>query len=175
MPSWLIGWGAAAAVVLAAWAHGWTTGAGHEQGKAQALAQAALLEAYKQGQAVGKVRDKIITEYVDRVQVIEKRGATIVKEVKVYVSDKSNAACTVPVGFVRVHDASANNLPAPEPAGPPDETAAGIELSTVAETVSANYTDCLANAEQLRQLQAFITQQGGHHGSQDPAKHETPQ
>lgn len=140
---------------------GWMARGDHEQGQATQAERDRLNKAFEQGQAQGTVRDQVVTQYVDRVQVIKERGATIIKEVPVYVSAKADAACTVNAGFVRVHDAVARSLPAPDSAGAADEAPSGIALSTVAETVAGNYTSCNANAEQLTQLQSLLLQYQG--------------
>ena len=137
---------------------GWMARGDHEQNEATQAENDRLSRAFEQGQALGTVRDNVVTEYVDRVQVIKERGATIIKEVPVYVSAKADAACTVNAGFVRVHDAAVRSLPAPEPAGAADEAPSGVALSAVAATVAENYTSCNANAEQLTQLQSLLLQ-----------------
>ena len=137
---------------------GWTARGEHEQDQATQAELDRLAKAFAQGQELGTVRDNVVTEYVDRVQIIKERGATIIKEVPVYVSAKADAACTVNAGFVRVHDAAAKSLPAPEPAGAADEAPSGVALSAVAATAAENYTSCNANAEQLTQLQSLLLQ-----------------
>jgi len=103
-----------------------------------------------------KITTKVVTQYVDRVQVVREVGATITKEVPVYVTAKADAACPVPVGFVRLHDAAAQGH-VPEPtAGDPDAPAPGLALSTVADTVAGNYSSCHETAEQLIGLQAWV-------------------
>ena len=98
----------------------------------------------------------VITRYVDRVQIVREAARVITKEIPVYVTSQANAACTVPVGFVRIHDAAAANRP-PEPAaGDPDAPAAGVALSAVADTISGNYTQYHALAEQVIALQDYI-------------------
>lgn len=148
----------ALSVVFALLGGGYRLGVVSEQDRAMQATVEQLRQAFDQGRELGTVRDRIVTQYVDRVQVIEKRGATIVKEVPVYVSEAADRACAVPAGFVRLHDAAAHNLSPPGPAGAADEAPAGIALSTVAGTVAANYTSCSANAEQLTQLQALLRQ-----------------
>lgn len=101
---------------------------------------------------------KVVTKYVDRVQVVRERGATITKEVPVYVTAQADAACPVPVGFVRIHDAAAQGTDLAGSAGDPDAPAAGVALSTVADTVAGNYTACHANAEQVVALQDYIVE-----------------
>ncbi|PRG19633.1 hypothetical protein [Burkholderia multivorans] len=98
---------------------------------------------------------KIVTQYVDRVRVVREKGDTIVKEVPVYVDREADRACVVPLGFVRVHDAAAANVPVGDP-GSTDAAAAGVALSAVAATVADNYTTCHENAEQLIALQARV-------------------
>ena len=105
-----------------------------------------------------KITTQVVTQYVDRVRVVREVGTTITKEVPVYVTAKADAACAVPVGFVRLHDAAAEGR-VPEPAaGDPDAPAPGLALSAVADTVADNYTTCHANAEQLIALQAWVRQ-----------------
>ncbi|CAJ9992551.1 signal peptide protein [Burkholderia pseudomallei] len=98
---------------------------------------------------------KVVTQYVDRVQVVREKGDTIIKEVPVYVDREADRACVVPVGFVRVHDGAAANVPVGDP-GSADAAPSGVALSAVAATVAGNYTTCHENAEQLIALQARV-------------------
>lgn len=99
---------------------------------------------------------RIVTQYVDRVRTVHVTGATITKEIPVYVTAKADAACVVPAGFVRIHDAAAANAPPDPGAGDPDAPAAGVTLSAVADTVAGNYTTCHAIREQVIGLQQYI-------------------
>lgn len=99
---------------------------------------------------------RVVTKYVDRVQTVYVKGRTITKEIPVYVTPEADAACVVPAGFVRIHDAAAANT-APEPTtGDPDAPAAGVTLSAIAETVADNYTQYHALGEQLIGLQDYV-------------------
>lgn len=148
---------------------GWLGGVNNEQGNAAQVARDQLAKAFEQGQELGTVRDRVVTQYVDRVQVINQRGATLIKEVPVYVSAKADAACTVNAGFVRLHDAAAKSLPAPDPAGDADAAPSGVALSAVAATTAENYTACNANAERLSKLQALLLEyQARAYGGQAP-------
>jgi hypothetical protein len=105
--------------------------------------------------ATAQASEHIVTRYVDRVRVVHERGATLTQEIPVYVTAQADAACPVPVGFVRVHDAAAaNDLPGP--AGVADARPSGLALSTVAGTVVDNYAICHAAIEQLNALQAWV-------------------
>ncbi|TWQ43449.1 hypothetical protein, partial [Xanthomonas vasicola] len=54
----------------------------------------------------------VVTQYVDRVQIVREAGATITREIPIYVTQKADAACAIPAGFVRLHDAAATGNPA---------------------------------------------------------------
>lgn len=119
----------------------------------------AALEAHSEtkGQLLAALSaTKVVTEYVDRVQVVRERGATVIKEIPVYVTPTADAACTVPAGFVRIHDAAAQGTPLDGPAGDPDAAASGIALSAVAEVTAANYGTCHEYAAQVIGLQDYI-------------------
>ncbi|GLQ93462.1 hypothetical protein [Dyella acidisoli] len=105
--------------------------------------------------AAVRASEHIVTRYVDRVRVVQERGATLTKEIPVYVTAQADAACSVPVGFVRVHDAAAANE-LPGPAGTLDAQPSGVALSAVAGTVVDNYATCHAAIEQLKALQAWV-------------------
>jgi hypothetical protein len=62
---------------------------------------------------------------------------TLIQKVPSYVPAAADADCVVSRGFVQLHDAAAQGLPAP--AGGPDPAPSGVPLSAVAETVVANY------------------------------------
>ena len=101
-----------------------------------------------------------VTQYVDRERVISLKGDTIIKEVPRYVPAQADAACVVPRGFVRLHDAAAaGTVPDPD-TGDADAAAPGVALSAVASTVTGNYTDSHANSEQLSTLQQALRDQG---------------
>lgn len=76
---------------------------------------------------------------------------TIVREVNNYVTPLSISHCTIPMGFVRLHDAAAaNSLPAAP--GLDADAPGGVDLAAVAETVAENYGECNAWREQLETL-----------------------
>lgn len=106
--------------------------------------------------AQANLSERVVTRYVDRVQVVREAAATITKEIPVYVTVEADAACPIPVGFVRVHNAAAEGVPLGEPAGDSNAPAAGLTLSAVAATVNDNYAACHENAEQVTALQAYL-------------------
>lgn len=138
-----------------AWLAGRYRDAMHRASDAEALA--ASLRSQLNSADKGVVE---VTRYVDRVHTVRVKGDTIIKEVPRYVSVQADAACTVPVGFVRLHDAAAAGTVLDQDSGDPDATASGIPLSAVAGTVVHNYTTGHVNAERLRALQATLRAQG---------------
>ena len=99
---------------------------------------------------------RIVTQYVDRVEIVRVAGQTITREIPVYVTEKADSACTVPVGFVRIHNAAAENEIPGDPAGDIDAPAPGVTLSSVADTVTFNYTQYHALAQQLIAAHEYI-------------------
>lgn len=146
-----------ASLAVLAWVYvaGYASGKASEQDKAKTAEIKQLRDAFEQGQALGTVRDVVVTEYVDRERVIYKTGKTITKEVPVYVTPAADAACTLTRGFVRLHDSAAANV-LPGPAEPADADPAGIALSAATEVVADNYTTCHATRNQLVKLQKWL-------------------
>jgi hypothetical protein len=145
----------AAVAGLAWWATASYSGAVQRATRAEAAATA-LREQLKNAKAATVT----VTQYVDRERVIRLKGDTIIKEVPRYVPVQADAACVVPRGFVRLHDAAAaGTVPTPD-TGDADAAPAGVALSTVAGTVAANYTDCHVDAARLSSLQQTLRDQG---------------
>ncbi len=139
---------------------GWHYGSAHVKAKwdAQILtdADAANVHALH----VDMVSGQVITQYVDRFQVVLTQGATITKEITRYVTPEMDRHYLVPWGFVRLYNASASGaLPDAIATGGSDDSPASVALSDVAGSVNDNFTACHANAEQLRSLQDWITAQ----------------
>lgn len=103
-----------------------------------------------------------VIRYVDRVETIRLKGDTIIKEVPRYVTVAADAACTVPAGFVRLHDAAATGAMLDPHPGDPDAAPSGVPLSAVAGTVAGNYATGHANNAQLTALQDTLRAQGVH-------------
>ena len=100
-----------------------------------------------------KVNVKVVTKYVDRVQVVQGRTRTIIKEVPVYVP---TGTADLPAGYRVLHDAAAQGV-IPDPARIAD--AAPVPAQDAAETVVANYGTCAETAEQVIALQDWIRAQ----------------
>lgn len=158
-PTGLVPWPyrllAVAALAIALIGFGWVQGAGHVQAQWDHMANKQTVGVAHLARRQAETTVRVVTHYVDRVKVVREKGDVIIKEVPVYVSPEADAACVLPRGFVRLHDAAAAGV-VPDPARDADATAAGITLSAVAGTVADNYTRCHENAEQLIALQEWV-------------------
>jgi hypothetical protein len=155
--AWPYRWLTTAAFMAALFGLGRVTGTRQVQAQwdaATAAQQQALAQAQTR-QAEATVQ--VVTQYVDRIQVVREKGDTLIQEIPVYVPVQADAACTVHRGFVSLHDAAAGGE-LPEPARDADASAEGLALSAVAATVVTNYQTCHENAEQLKALQDWIRQ-----------------
>lgn len=103
-----------------------------------------------------QITQKVVTKYVDRVQVIRGETKTIIKEVPIYVTPEDDANCVVPDGFVRLHDAAVQGRSVASTPGATDAAPSDTQLSEVAITVVENYGVCRETAEQLTALQRWI-------------------
>ena len=105
-----------------------------------------------------QVNTKILTKYIDRIQVIKEKGNVIIKEVPKYITKESDAKCDIPNSFVMLHDAAAKNE-LPDPTRSLNEGTSTIKLSTTTETIIGNYGISNQNSEQLKALQEWIRAQ----------------
>ena len=112
----------------------------------------------KQELAAAEVSHEVITQYVDRVKIVEGKTHEIIKKVPVYITKESDDKCTINNGFVSLHDHASKNE-VPEPTGSVNEDSSDVKLSTVAETVSQNYGTYYQVVEQLKALQSWIRKQ----------------
>lgn len=158
VPAWAWRWIAIVLLVAAFAAVCWQKG--NEHGTQKLLDYQA--DQAKEAVRIANARIQVVTvtetKYVDKIRKVYVAGATIEKEVKVYVTPQDDAGVTVPVGFVRVYNAAW----AGTPAGPPAESdrgPSGVSLSTVAEADAANATTCLAYKTQRDGVIEFYRKQ----------------
>lgn len=117
---------------------------------------------YKALQATATQNEKVAKAKIDELNLsLAKKKQEHDKEVQVitktqvvtkYITKKSDAACVVPVGFVRIHDSGV----AATPIAPSNENLdanSGLKLSEVGEVVRGNYLEynVLANSHRLLQ------------------------
>lgn len=101
-----------------------------------------------------KVSTKVVTKYIDRIQVVKEKGNEIVK----YVNKESDAKCELPNSFVVLHDAAAKNE-LPDSTRASNAGASEVKLSGATTTIIQNYGTCWEIREQLKSLQEWVTEQ----------------
>jgi hypothetical protein len=125
------------------------------QEKWEAKVAEVKLEMAKKEVVSAEVTTKIVTKYINKVQIVKEKGDEIIKQVPVYISKDADAKCDVPTGFVVLHDSASRNE-VPDPTRKVDGTTSEVKISGVAETVIDNYTTYHQVAEQLKSLQELI-------------------
>ena len=101
-----------------------------------------------------KVSTKVVTKYIDRIQVVKEKGNEIVK----YVNKESDTKCELPNSFVVLHDAAAKNE-LPDSTRASNAGASEVKLSGATTTIIQNYGTCWEIREQLKSLQEWVTEQ----------------
>ena len=125
------------------------------QEKWEARVAEVKLEMAKKETASAEVTTKVVTKYINKVQIVKEKGNDIIKQVPVYITKDADAKCDVPTGFVMLHDSASRNE-VPDPTRKVDGTTSEVKISGVAETVIDNYTTYHQVAEQLKSLQEWI-------------------
>lgn len=153
VPAWI--W-VAALLLLAGWYYGHTrynAGQADVQAKWDKATERGKAEVARLKSEAGKVTVRVETKYIDRVKTIREKGETIVQKVPVYIS---RDLPELPGAWRWLHDHAAEGS-LPGASVPAD--AAPVAPQDAASTVTANYATCLANAEQLRGLQEWVSEQ----------------
>lgn len=142
-----------AAVVLV----GGAFGAGYKKGTdagevmiQQAANEAEMLKIELEKEQ-NNIKEKVVTEYVDRVQVVKEREIVYQNAVDNDLQGKYNLTN----GWVYLHDASVQGLQL-DPQKTTDDTDSVVKDNQALGTVLANYSICLQNAQQLVSLQSWI-------------------
>lgn len=139
------------ALILGVFFYGYMKGSAHaeaELARFSAKANAKIAELEKKN---AEISNNVVTEYIDRVNVIREKEYVYRDLGKNNVPGQYNLSN----GWVYTHDVSASASDA-DPARASDATSSGIKDNTALLTIISNYANCQANAEQLRQLQQWI-------------------
>ena len=99
---------------------------------------------------IANIKVEIVTEYVDRVQVVKEKEY-VYRDKIITVPSK----CELSTGWVLLHDASATGGNA-DSTGVTDGNPSGVKDTEALGTVIENYSICQQNAEQLIALQRFV-------------------
>lgn len=137
-----------------------------ETAKRQATAHATALDGLKAAQA--KTLEEMTAKLDKSEAKAKKLKERLDAQVTDYISPKADAACIVPVGFVRFHNLSAEGgastsgtaqgltIPGSRPADA--DNPSGVALSTITRVVSSNYAECQARLEVVEAWQSWYAQ-----------------
>ena len=98
------------------------------------------------------VSDQTVTKYVDRVQIVQGKSRTIIKEIPIYVKD----TCTLSAGWRMLHDSAVYNAVSDTTRNSDERTVAATDAL---ETVATNYGLCHENSQTLQALQSWVREQ----------------
>lgn len=126
---------------------------------AQAAAQADALAARAR---IVDAQNLIARQAAANDHAIQTQIQTVIHEVPKHVDTKSDGACVVPWGVVRLLDAAASgadigDLAARIAPGQPDDAASDVKLSEIAAVLAANFGAARQNAGQLEALEKAVT------------------
>lgn len=111
-------------------------------------------------QKQGVVNQQIAVKNTQTEAQIEYRTKTLIKEVPIYVTQKADADCIVPVGFVRLLNSSARGVPeVPDPTPGAYDAPSGVALDTVATVEVSNNAKYQTVTERLSDLQQWVIRQ----------------
>jgi hypothetical protein len=153
--------GAAVVLTIVA-ALSWTYSKGWQAREAVAVADAlkASEKARKQERKAQVITERVSTAHEAKAVQIRTVYRDIIREVPVYVTAQADAACVVPAGFVRVHDAAAAGR-VPGPPGQSDDAASGVAISAASGVIVQNYGTYAEVSQRLTDLQAWVKAQRG--------------
>ena len=117
---------------------------------AQLVTDATLLQS-KLDAEIANIKVEIVTEYVDRVEVVKEKEYVYIKQAATVVPNQ----CELSDGWVYLHDASARGTDA-DTTRSADDSPSGVEDNQALGRVVENYSICEQNAEQLIALQKFV-------------------
>lgn len=130
---------------------------GYMKGSAYAEAELARFSAKANAKIVelekknAEISNNVVTEYIDRVNVIREKEYVYRDLGKNNVPGQYNLSN----GWVYTHDTSASAGDA-DPARASDATSSGIKDNTALLTIISNYASCMQTREQLISLQQWI-------------------
>jgi hypothetical protein len=151
---------AVAVVLLAAFGAGYMKGSNKAQAKIQQYEQRQILHASQMKDLQialenekNNIKEKIVVEYVDKVQTIKEKHYVYVDKAKEDVPSQYNLSN----GWVYLHDhAAGSQSGTPDPARTSDATASDVKDNQALAVVVDNYGTCKQNAEQLVALQDYF-------------------
>lgn len=140
-----------ALAIVSAGGAGYIKGSGDAANKAQEQVIDSLTKAVKLEQELADAKENVITEYVDKIQVVKEKETIYEKAATTSVPSQFN----VSNGWINLHD-TAVVLGEVDRVKTSDATQSDIKDSQALATIVENYSVCLQNAQQLTSLQQWI-------------------
>ena len=140
-----------ALAIVSAGGAGYVKGSGDATNKAQEQVIESLTKAVKLEQELADAKENVITEYVDRIQIVKERDIIYANTATTSVPSQFN----VSNGWLYLHDTAAKAGDA-DRARASDASASDVKDNQALATVVSNYSICLQNAQQLTSLQQWI-------------------
>jgi hypothetical protein len=98
-----------------------------------------------------QIVDRVVTEYVDKVQVVKQKEIVYVKQ----AADTVPAQYNLSNGWVYLHDTSAQGGDA-DTSRSSDASSSDVKDNQALATIISNYSICQQNAQQLVSLQDYV-------------------
>jgi hypothetical protein len=133
--------------------YGYSNGVEHEHLKFLKFQVDADKKYKKLQEEKAKVTIKEVTVYVDRIKIVKEKEYVYIDKAK----NDLPSTCNMSNGWVYLHDSSVRGTET-ESSRVADATSSGVKDNQALGTVIQNYSICKQNAEQLKSLQKWISE-----------------
>ena len=142
---------AGAALILGVFVFGYMKGSAYAEAELQRFAAKNATLTADMEKKNSEISTQVVTQYVDRVNTIREKEYVYRDVAKTVVPSQS----VLSNGWVFTHDISATGSDA-DATRSSDASPSGIKDNEALFTIIGNYSTCMQNAEQLRNLQQWI-------------------
>ena len=137
---------ALAMIVSATFAYGYKKGTDKGEAEIQRVANEAQSLQLALEQEQHNIKEKIVTEYVDKVKTVKEKEYVYVEQAKNAVPAQYNLSN----GWVYIHNHSTGaEAGVSDPTRAADGSSSGIKDNEALLTIISNYSACLQNAQQI--------------------------
>lgn len=142
---------AGAALLFGVFVFGYMKGSAYAEAELQRFAAKSQAQVAEMEKKNAEISNKVVTEYVDRVNTIKEKEYVYLDRAKNNVPAQS----VMSNGWVFTHDASATGSDADATLSS-DASPSGIKDNEALFTIINNYNRCMQNSQQLISLQQWI-------------------
>lgn len=86
-------------LVVSAYLYGWVSGSDQELMKQKIVDQAITVKILEKKVQQAEITERVVTKYVDRIQVVRQKGETIIKQIPTYIYPTDDDNCNIPDSF----------------------------------------------------------------------------